>query len=477
MERRIAIALLAAVLGGTLLASACATPPADATWLDPTAGAVTAAPTDWMHVGSPITPAPITPVAPEAMPAVRVALPSEAGFVLTAPLADGGLLAVVPESADASDPNASGRRFRAVRYDRTGKVLWNRADAIGTFYGYVLSIVAFPDGSFAAAVRETTEAGGAGTSRDRLVRFTKDGTWRGVGFDAVGTSGAFEFIVAKDDGTVFAAGTVQVFTGDTQSDSDLILTRIAPDGTATTSPGPSTAAFETLYSAGWASGTGLALAWSSQEAGNDAGWTSHVALYDDALALRWTEALPAGTTAHDVYVLADGKGVFVAESRIREDSDGSDSSATIGFLDAAGTMRWEYVSPRPRAWIRDPIRLADGRTLVAVSYASSDAWTETTEILPLSASGEAGEPVAVLPGFVSWMKGTKDGGATVVTRQEVAALPQPPYISSMWTDTRAVAAHLDATLRVAWERVVDQYKTALRSDVLVLSSADRLFVG
>ncbi len=478
MRRRtlLPLPLLAALLALPLLASSCAGPAAAGDWLDPTAGAATPVPTDWLSIGNGITPAPVVAVAPGKVPASRLALPEDAyGQIL--PTSDGGALWVADVAADPKDTTgASGRRIRAIRYTATGAVAWDRTDGTTpALHAYVGQAVLFADGGYAVVLHEATGSA-TGTMQDRILRYAADGTPRAADRQPVGEAGAFEHVFALADGTLLAAGTAQVFEGGTQAASEIVLTRIPKDSATLEERRFARSDGVMLYDADWAEGTGLVAVWRTmvQGEGGSTRWDSTVGLFGEDLAERWTKAMPAGLGLTGATALADGKGLYLAAQR--QAGDPAQALPVLLLLDKDGTTRWERTGEGGQTWFLDPVLLKDGRTLVAHAMAQT-AGGGSTEVLLLSAAGEPVSAVARIPGFLTFLAGTKDGGATLCTRQAVKPLPQPPYISSMWQDTRAVVAHLDGSLTVTWTRVIDQFKNALRGDVVVPTSEGRLLVG
>ena len=95
----------------------------------------------------------------------------------------------------------------------------------------------------------------------------------------------------------------------------------------------------------------------------------------------------------------------------------------------------------------------------------------------LAADGEILGGTEVQPGFVSGFTATPDDGFTLILRQEIGPLAQPPYISALWTDAETIVVHYDAARQLKWRKTIDLYPLSLHREVVLPMADGRMFVG
>lgn len=454
---------------------------------DPPDFTPTKAPSDWMEVGSYVSKAvQILPVALDKIPARHVALPENQSAELVMALSDGGCIAVSQAPVDAKEKSSSPMYFlRAIRFKADGSMMWDKLYKEDPFQGYVQKLCIFADDEFAVSLQVQLNNSTLYSAVSRLCRFSSEGglLWRTM--DDQMTPGALDYIFATKDGSVLAAGMLQVLNTDgSVGDNDIGLLRFEKDGTVSKRLTVGTPKNDSLMDAVYSPETGLVLSWrkeldgSSVISGMAVNQESQMDCYGEDLKNRWTSVMAPTDILFDMVALPGDGSVLVSGTMIKPTADltATTSRSALYCFDKNGARPWIYTISEEKAWITAAAGLADGR-FVAGWFQNTDKSGERSNLAILSPEGTLIKSLEPIPGIVQQLVSTKDGGFTVVLRQTVAPLPQPPYISSMWTDTEAVIAHFDSGLNLVWRRSIDQYKHALRSDIVVPTIEDHLLVG
>jgi hypothetical protein len=434
---------------------------------DPPESGTTATPTDWVTPGSGVFHENTADVSPEKMPAQHIDLPASQQESFIRPLSDGGCLAVSQVPLDTNDTSGYPLYdLRAIRFASDGSVIWDRTFTDGSFKGYIVSVCVFPDDGFILSLRVLKDSSVSYDTVDVLRRFLPDGTpsWRSSGDDI--TSGALDYVFVSSDGAVLTAGTVSSIDRDgSYAGNDIVMMRFDENGSLSKKISAGTFENDYLTGASYADGTGLVLIWKNQ-----------ARCFDDALDMKWTLSMTSGENLFEVKALSDG---VLASGTIPVDAGDPEYSGTksaVFFIDSKGIWKMIYSVVENRTWITSSARLPDGRTVAGI-YMVSDDNKQTTEIMVSNVNGSDWIQADTIPGIVQRIIPTGDGGFTAIAHQTVKQLPQPPYISSVWTDTEAIAAHYDGSLHLVWKRKIDQYKDVLRTDILIPTSDDRLLIG
>lgn len=391
-------------------------------------------------------------------------------------------------------------------------MVWDRSYETARDDGYLMSACVFSDGGFAVGmqlnIQAATPAASGGPAQfhaeARLLRFSADGTRQWTADPGRTPAGSLERLFALADGSIICVGTVETVTagqnGQVRETRNLVsVQRFDRDGKplaqqALVIPGSASGGHQLLQGASWSEGVGLVIAWRyflTAPAVRDPAdqGTCLTALTAD-LQEKWSVRLPACSTIGETVALAGSAGILAtgtapapsgtapAASGSAPAASGSDTTtrSTLFHFSLQGSLDWSFAAGAPSTWLLAPARLSDGRIVLGQYQVRSDG-SEGTDLFCLNADGSPNATLAELPGRLEKLVPAGDGGFTAVLRQVVQALPQPPYISSLWQDSEAIVCRFDRGLNLTWRRTIDQYKWERRSDLIVVSAMDRLFVG
>ncbi len=437
---------------------------------------------------------PVEPIAPEKVPVSEIELPENQNADFLKALGDGGCLAVSTCPAQGADPKkTSVQVLRVLRFAPDGSLQWTCQYDEFPFEGYVQSMCVFPDGGFAVGLRRNPSGFGQSSSGDCLFRFSPIGKLRWSTEASKVAVGALERLFALPGGALLTAGTVpSTREGVTGADNDVGLSRFEADGRLTATRTYGEKGYDTLGAVDWAENTGLVASWRSET-----GISSLVCVGLD-LSENWNVRLEEGTSLYEIQPLPRGEGVLAAGTVAIPLEKGetapegvvgtSLNHSTLFRFDGAGDLRWKWVSEDPRDWVQAMAQLEDGRIVMVTSKYREDTGP-ITRLQVLSREGiiltqlpDAGEKQGSgaserLPGTILKIVPTREGGFTVILRQDIKTIPQPVFVSSIWMDTEAVVAHFDAHLSMIWRQSYNRYKDVLRLDLVLPTSEDRLMIG
>jgi hypothetical protein len=481
------------ILPAGLLAAAVATalwiwlgrPSTAADPFDPPDFTPTPAPSDWTTITRDLHPATIKTIALRKIPATRLDLPADLYAWEILPTSDGGCLAIYNIQTDQDQSGALPLSvIRIIHFKADGGILWDRRYDDHPFRIQNVSACLFADDSFAIGLKAWTGPAADSSMTNWLLRFSKDGAldWQ---TEESEHPGALERVFATDDGSVLAAGTTEVRSTGGADDLGVGLLRFAADGhlAAMNLLPPESARL--LYDASYDQETGLVLLWrrslnGAPGQGSDYVEVSVLACFAPDLTEKWSLELKQGEYLNQIRILPDQKGI-IATGGASSAVAGADNVnvSKLSHFTAQGVPDWSYLSSRPAAWLSLAVALSDGR-YVAGLYSYNENSGEKTSLLIFPA-GASGSPVpqetAALPGVIEQLVPTRDGGFTAVLRQSVRTLPQPPYVSSIWTDSEAIVVHYSSAMKITWQRKIDLYKHSTRPNTIVATVDDRLLIG
>ncbi|MEA4890096.1 MAG: hypothetical protein VB070_11590 [Clostridiaceae bacterium] len=438
-----------------------------------------AVPADWLSIDADLHPVAIEPINLAKIPVRQISLPAAQSAALLLPTQDGGCLSVSPVPTDNGNTVF---HLRVIRYQPDGSRQWDRQYDASPFQGYPVSLCIFSDNSFAVGLRLMTNSVPNGSFTDQLWRFSPEGDNIWQIKDGSIPPGSLDYLFARTDGAVVAAGTETQNQAESSAVSVIRVLSFDENGRQSKSvPATTLTVNQILVHAFYTPEAGLVLIWSH----DDSHGTSYLPVYqvtffNDHLDRKWTVEMDADVSLSEGQLLPGSGKVLITGFIAAPDDGGAAAGAAHAVLiciDSQGAVAWTYAEKETTpAWLSKAAELAGGR-LVAGRYKTGSEGAETTDLLLLSENGQYLQTIAVYPGLIQQMIPTQDGGFTGVLRQSIRTLPQPPFVSSIWIDSEAIIVHFDSNLQLVWQRTIDQYKQDIRSDRIIATKDDRLLVG
>ena len=447
-------------------------------------------PSEWTMPPAQIQHEKAADIKPHLLPAYRIELPDNQAAAFLKPTSDGGCLAIAQIQTDeTSDVSTAAQSIQATRFWSNGTVRWTRQYDDLLINGYLVALCVLPDDSFALSLRSSGLKPANPIMHDQLLRFAPDGRLIWQTQDSASLrAGSLDFLLAADDGAVLAAGTVQSSPADAMTgDSDISLIRFEADGRQSATMLVGRSGQDYLPSATYQRATGLVLIWQQitgqTQPGEDIafGQTSRICCYDAMLQEQWVTTLPKGTMLNEVQITPDGKDILAfgtaqVDSSAGESSATGEARSTLYCLDSQGIIQWFYQTPETRTWLAAAVRQTSGSFVVGWHQPTPEQGERSTLLL-LDADGQVQNEIDRLPGIIRQLIPTLDGGVTAVCQQSIQPVPQPIFISSIWTDTEAIVSHYDRTQQLVWRRTIDQYRGVRQTDHVVATTRDTLLVG
>ncbi len=498
--------ILMLMLSATFIFASCSVLQVSYDPLDPPEDKIrrTAAPSDWLMVnaGSALQYIKTDNINVGKAQIIKIDLPEEQLESFILPTEDGGCLAVSQKPVDEADKSGYPQYYlHVVCYASSGSIKWDR-----TYYksplphhGYLISMCVFDDGGFALSLRVLKARDGispymSDEYNDKLCRFSPDGSLIWELYDeSFYLPGMLDYIFAAEDGSIIAAGTITGRTNGSNTDASdtsdntanntkspyISLTRFNDKGYAVNNVNIEETDYCSLISVSHSDAAGLIILYETDparppqpESSSIQMFESRVRSYSNELEEKWSLRMLPTCRLHKIEQIPEIKSTLAIGVSIT--ATGSEPSAF--FINTQGIVEWNYPICTGNAWLRTAIRLVDGR-FVCGSFRMSDEGHEITSFNVLTNDGTYEATLEIIPGVIRRMIPTADGGFTAVLQNSVRALPQPPYVSSIWTDTEAILVHYDSGLNLVWQRKVDQYKYDRRIDIIIPAADGIIFAG
>ncbi len=451
---------------------------------DPPDFTPTPAPTDWLKPGEgEISYQAVEPVNLNKVPIRKIMLPKTQTREFIRPTSDGGCLAVTFELVDEQDTSGQPDHFlRVMRIKSDGGILWDNRYEGTPFAGTGVSMTVFPDDRFAIGMR--VRQSGASNPRlvDRLVRFRADGTMKSETVPSEWSAGSLDHLFARPDGTILAVGTVDGSGWVGSSPYPRVTASvIEEDGTVSRTYIVSGVGYQSLVDVLYVEDDRLYLLSRIEDLGGEGqtgiAWSqrSQITCLTADIEERWSTRLESGQTAYSLLAQRPDGSLVISAALPEQESQPTAFRPALMAFNRDGAHSWSWYETPP-AWFLAAAILEDGRLTVGLMQTGTQSATET-RLLLFAMDSPSPQTLATIPGQLMELVPTQDGGLTVIARQSVRQLPQPPYISSIWLDTAVVVAHYDQALRLVWRRTIDQYKHDRKTDLVIVTSEDRLLAG
>lgn len=212
--------------------------------------------------------------------------------------------------------------------------------------------------------------------------------------------------------------------------------------------------FDYPYTAAYNENMGILVSGKSQSGESVFGNNPFTALFDkDTLELKWSKRVQfagsADCLSDTAAYLSCGKttedGVKIVITKVSED----------------GEVIWE--SEPLEQMISDMAELSSGKVIVSQHYAKDEKMVNKFVLIDENGKILKETETEIYGNLTA----TDDGGFIIVAERPVRSVPQPPYISAIWTDNETVAAKYDEGLNLVWRKTYDTLQGEMGTDTVV----------
>ena len=277
-------------------------------------------------------------------------------------------------------------------------------------------------------------------------------------YDSAYESDEGAIIVGTEDG-VIAAGE----TSDGSYPGDVYIVKYAEDGTKLSEKTYGGSDFDYPYTLSYNESMGILITGKSQSSESIFGGVPFAALFDkDTLEFKWSKKVQFAGSAD---YLSDTAAYIACGKYV-----GDELKITVTKVSKAGEIIWEA---EPVSQIVDSVaELKSGKVIVS-QHVAKDGKMQGRLIL-ISKDGkilkEADSDVfgKITP--------TDDGGFIIVAERAVRSVPQPVYISALWTDNETVATKFSEDFEILWRKTYDSVKGGTGTDTVTAQKDGSLMI-
>ena len=212
--------------------------------------------------------------------------------------------------------------------------------------------------------------------------------------------------------------------------------------------------FDYPYTAAYNENMGILVSGNSQSAESVFGNNPFAALFDkDTLELKWSKRVQFAGSAD---YLSD-TAAYLSCGKATEDG----VKIVITKVSEDGEVIWE--SEPLEQIIYDIAELSSGKVIVSQHYAKDGDMVNKFVLIDENGIILKETETEIYGSLTA----TDDGGFIIVAERPVRSVPQPLYISALWTDNETVAAKYDEELNLLWRKTYDSLQGEMGSDTVV----------
>ncbi len=212
--------------------------------------------------------------------------------------------------------------------------------------------------------------------------------------------------------------------------------------------------FDYPYTARYNENAGLLISGKSQSPERVFGGVPFVALFDkETLEFKWSKKVQFAGSAD---YLSD-TAAYLSCGKTTEDG----VKIVITKVSKDGEIIWE--SEPLEQIISDISELSSGKVIVSQRYAENGDMVN--KFILIDENGKILKETKIE--IYGRITATDDGGFIMVSERPVRGVPQPAYISAIWTDNETVAAKYDENLRLVWRKTYDSLQGEVGTDTVV----------
>lgn len=432
----------------------------------------------------------------EAIPAVspgkaiemKITLPQDIMMPQVVALPGGGALALGQKVTYNASKGIETSKLMAAKYDAKGKTLWTKMfSALAD--GAAQYLKPLPDGGFIFTYGALVKySNGQNTPYTQYLVFC-DGNGNVLQKYGYDKFGVIEYLCMTDTGETYAVGegffrggTLVTDPGFADNSADVSIMKFDKGGKQLFCRRFGGSGFDRPVSASWSKETGLVVAVSAEKADGDIpppagvgppvnGSIEILAAFDGNGNRKW--------------LYCDSEQSNLCYSLLLPTSEGTlcqgykGSNAFFLKLDGNGKKSWETSADGIGVYsILCAACDADGGFSAAINwYGDGDPNHGENEYLALyDKDGQTKRKIKLPHEMLREILPTEDGGLITVGIQNVKALPQPMYVSSIWYDTETIVTKYDANLSIQWRKVYDKHKDSTMQDIAVPEASGAVIV-
>ena len=277
-------------------------------------------------------------------------------------------------------------------------------------------------------------------------------------YDSAYESDEGAIIVGTKDG-VIAAGE----TSDGSYPGDVYIAKYAEDGSKLSEKTYGGSDFDYPYTLSYNESMGILITGKSQSSESVFGGVPFAALFDkDTLEFKWSKKVQFAGSAD---YLSDTAAYISCGKH-----NGNKMNIVITKVSETGDTIWES---EPLEQVIDSIaELVSGKVIVSQHIAKDGKMqgrliliSEDGEILKEADSDVFGK---ITP--------TSDGGFIIVSERAVRSVPQPVYVSALWTDNETVATKYNEDFEILWRKTYDSVKGSTGTDTVTAQKDGSLMI-
>lgn len=386
---------------------------------------------------------------------------------------DGFLCAnkITPEASQDSQHVKTNPIVR--KFDRNGKLLWEKEYEYGTYSGRVNNLLVYPDDSFLFSVQTYPYYidNNLVSEKNYIVRCDKDGKelWK-RDFENYHGELLNNLFLSKNN-EIMAVGSYYKQSED-NAGSDIVIMKLDEKGNLLQEKKFGGSDFDYIKHAKYDKELGIVISGATQSNDGDFAMdkayrnVDFIALIDDSLDLKWVIHMDEKESLFDDQFIISNKNIYFSANY----QNGNTTNTSIVKLDEKGNRIWAKPSLNVGMFARAIAVLQNGDILCGSGQQNLGA------LVVLDQMGNEKKRIKDLKYPPTAITPTDDGGFIITSSRTIGTVPQPPQISSVWYDTELVVIKYSSNYKVEWRKTYDKYKDELGRDFVLPLSNGKLVV-
>jgi hypothetical protein len=378
---------------------------------------------------------------------------------------------ITPEASQDSQHVKTNPIIR--KFDKNGKLLWEKEYEYGTYSGRVNNLLVYPDNSFLFSVQTYPYYVDNNLVSEKcyILRCDKDGEelWK-RDFENFHDELLNNLFLSKNN-EIIAAGNYDKQSED-NAGSDIVIMKLDASGNLLREKRFGGSDFDYIKYAKYDKELGIVISGATQSNDGDFAMDKayrnidFIALVDDSLNLKWVIHMNEKESLFDDQFIILNKNIYFSTNY----QNGDTSNTGMVKLDEMGNRTWAKASLNTGMWARAIAVLQNGDIICGSGQQNNGA------LVVLDQMGNEKKRIKDLKYPPTAITPTDDGGFIIISSRTIGTVPQPPQISSVWYDTELVVIKYSSDYKVEWRKTYDKYKDELGYDFVLPLSNGKLVV-